>query len=114
MRMLYIKVVDYNEQDGSLIIKCASDTTQSQNPDDYSGLAYQPAKMYPDITDPNEVMKRLAIASVHIAEMQTREEQFKQDVDKVNIYKNMVGTTEEYNLETDPVFTPILNAIIPT
>lgn len=92
MNTLYMKIHAYDEHSHSLIVSFASDTTKSQNPDDYPQYAYQPLHMWPDISDPAEIKKRIAIAGMYHAEQQEREEKFVADPEKVQQYKNMVNT----------------------
>jgi hypothetical protein len=100
MNTLYIKIHAFEEQSNSLIVSFASDTTLSQNPDDYPKYAYQPMNMWPDITDPAEIKKRIATAGLYHAEQQEREEKFIADPTKVQAYKDMVGQGSSY-LVTD-------------
>lgn len=96
MNMLYMKIKSFDEQSNSLIVSFASDTTKSQNPDDYPAYAYQPINMWPDITDPLEIKKRIAMAGVYHAEQQEREESFIADASKVQEYLGMVGQQTTY------------------
>jgi len=100
MNTLYIKIHAFEEQSNSLIVSFASDTTLSQNPDDYPKYAYQPINMWPDVTDPAEIKKRIAVAGVYHAEQQEREEKFTADSTKVQAYRDMVGQGSSY-LVTD-------------
>ena len=99
-----MKIVGYEENSGSLLIKVASDETASQNPDAYETLAYQPATMFPDIVDPVTIKKRLAIAARYTAEQQKIQENLQNDPQRIEQFKNMVGSISEYDVETDPDF----------
>ena len=101
-----MKIVGYEEDSGSLLIRVASDETASQNPDDYGTLAYQPAAMFPDVTDPAEVKKRLAIAAKYTAEQQKIQENLQNDPQRIEHFKNMVGSISEFDVENDPYFNP--------
>jgi hypothetical protein len=105
MNTLYIKIHAFEEQSNSLIVSFASDTTLSQNPDDYPKYAYQPMNMWPDITNPAEIKKRIATAGLYHAEQQEREEKFTADPTKVQAYKDMVGQGSSY-LVTDLIPPP--------
>jgi hypothetical protein len=96
MNMLYMKIHEYDESSHSLIVSFASDATNSQNPDDYPHYAYQPLHMWPDIFDPAEIKKRIAVAGMYHAEQQEREEKFVADPEKVQQYKNMVNTQASF------------------
>lgn len=100
MNTLYMKIHAFEETSYSLIVSFASDTTLSQNPDDYTQYAYQPINMWPDVTDPAEIKKRIATAGIYHAEQQEREEKFIADPAKVQAYKDMVGQSSSY-LATD-------------
>jgi hypothetical protein len=104
-----MKIVGYEEESCSLIVKVASDETISQNPDDYPALAYQPAFMFPDITDPIVIKKRIAIAAKYSAEQQARKEKIAQDESIVNSYKNMINSVNEYDVENDSDFNSPTN-----
>ena len=96
MNTIYMKIHSFDEGSYSLIVSFASDTTKSQNPDDYPHYAYQPMKMWPDVTDPVEIKKRVAISGVYHAEQQEIEEKFIADPAKVQSYKDMVGQENSY------------------
>ena len=96
MNTIYMKIHAFDEASYSLIVSFASDTTKSQNPDDYPSYAYQPMNMWPDVSDPAEIKKRIAIAGVYHAEQQEREEKFIADPTKVAQYQAMVGQENSY------------------
>lgn len=98
MNTLYMKIHAFEEQSYSLIVSFASDTTKSQNPDDYTRYAFQPMNMWPDINDPAEIKKRIAVAGVYHAEQQEREEKFIADAAKVQSYKDIVGQETTYSV----------------
>ena len=99
MNTIYMKIHAFDEPSYSLIVSFASDTTKSQNPDDYPSYAYQPMNMWPDINDPAEIKKRIAMAGVYHAEQQEREEKFIADPTKVAEYRAMVGQENSYPVE---------------
>jgi hypothetical protein len=92
-----MKIHSFEEQSNSLIVSFASDTTISQNPDDYPSYAYQPVNMWPDISDPAEIKKRIAIAGVYLVEQQERQEKFVVDTNKIQEYRDMVGQVNSYS-----------------
>lgn len=98
MQTLKMKIQGFDEQSNSLLVSFASDTTQSQNPDDYPAYAYQPVDMWPDITDPLEIKKRIAISGVYHAEQQERHEKFVADTSKLQQYMSMIGQEDSYLL----------------
>ena len=97
MNTLHMKIHSFEEQSNSLIVSFASDTTKSQDPNDYPSYAYQPVNMWPDISDPTEIKKRIAIAGVYLVEQQERQEKFVVDTNKIQEYKDMVGQVNSYS-----------------
>jgi hypothetical protein len=109
MNTLYMKIHAFEEQSYSLLVSFASDTTKSQNPDDYPSYAFQPMNMWPDVNDPAEIKKRIAVAGMYHAEQQEREEKFIADPTKVAAYQAMVGSETSYNVgDLAPTDDPIL------
>lgn len=98
MDKVKMKITGYDEISNSLLVCFASDTTKSQNPEDYPTYAFQPLTMWPDVTDPNEIKKRIAMAGMHHAEMQEAEEKFVADPHRINTFKSMAGQTHEYTV----------------
>lgn len=109
MNTLYMKIHAFEEQSYSLLVSFASDTTKSQNPDDYPSYAFQPMNMWPDVNDPAEIKKRIAVAGMYHAEQQEREEKFIADPTKVAAYQAMVGSETSYNVgDLAPTDDPII------
>jgi hypothetical protein len=98
MNKIKLKINGYEEESDSLLVSFASDETQSQDPANYQSFAYQPMTMWPDVTDLNEIKKRLAQAGIYLADQQRIKEQFKADPSKVEAYKAMVGEVLEFNI----------------
>lgn len=98
MNTLYMKIYEYEEVSGSLIVSFASDTTMSQNPDDYGRMAFQPAQMWPDIDDVEEVKKRVAQIGIYHAGQQARNEQLKKDKAREAALKALVGSEQIYSV----------------
>ena len=96
MNMLYMKINSFDEGSKSLLVSFASDSTKSTNPDDYPSYAFQPINMWPDISDAEEIMKRIAIAGVYHVEQQKREENLTEDSETLLRYRNMVGQLVSY------------------
>lgn len=104
MNKIKIKINGYDEQSHSILVSFASDETKSQDPSDYQAYAYQPMSMWPDISDLEEIKKRIAQAGLYLVEQQKIKEQFVADENRIQSLKSMVGKTFEYNLEE--VITP--------
>ena len=98
MNKIKLKINGYDEESHSLLVSFASDETQSQDPATYQSYAYQPMAMWPDVTNVNEIKKRLAQAGIYLAEQQKIKEKFKADPAKVEEYKAMVGEVLEFNI----------------
>ena len=98
MDKVRMKITGYDEVSHSLLVSFASDTTKSQDPTDYPTYAFQPLTMWPDVTDPNEIKKRIAMAGMHHAQMQEAKENFIADPQRVNAFKAMVGQTQEFTV----------------
>jgi hypothetical protein len=98
MNTLYMKIHAYDEPSHSLLVSFASDTTASQNPDDYPQYAYQPIRMWPDVSDSEEIKKRIAVAGMYHAEQQEREEKFIADPAKIQQYNAMVDTQASFTV----------------
>lgn len=99
MNYVKMKVVGFDENSYSLLCSFASDETKSQDPADYPPYAYQPMNMWPDISDPEIIKERIAIAGIGIVQNQIREEQFIADPKKIEQYKAMVGSVIEYPIK---------------
>lgn len=96
MQTLFMKIHAFEESTYSLLVSFASDTTKSQNPDDYPSYAFQPVNMWPDVTDLEEIKKRIAVAGMYHAEQQVREEAFNADPIRVAQIKNLVDQFRSY------------------
>lgn len=109
MNTLYMKIQSFEESSYSLVVSFASDTTKYQDPDKYPGYAFQPMNMWPDISDPTEIKKRIAVAGMYHAQQQENEEKFVADPTKVAAYQAMVGSETSYNVgDLAPTDDPII------
>lgn len=99
MEYIRMKVDSFDEKTCSLLCSFASDETKSHDPSVYPAYAYQPINMWPDVSDPNEIKQRIALAGVSIAQSQAREENFIADPTKIEQYKAMVGSIVEYPVD---------------
>jgi peptide deformylase len=55
--------------------------------------------MWPDVTDPAEIKKRIAVAGIYHAEQQEREEKFIANPTKVAEYRAMVNAEDSFSIE---------------
>ena len=98
MQTLKMKIHSYDDVSHSLVVSYASDETASSDPDAYTSYAYQPMTMWPDITDAQEIKKRLAHSGIYMAEQQKLKEQYVTDEARINALKALVGTVTEYSI----------------
>lgn len=105
-----MKITGFDEPSNSLLVSFASDETKSQNPEDYASIAFQPAIMWPDVLDANEIKKRIAVAGVYTASLQANTEKLNDDLQRINSLKTLVGQSETYNIST-LVPTPVNNDV---
>ena len=99
MKTLKLKITGYDEQTNSLLVAFASDATKSQNPDDYPSYAFQPLNMWPDVTDPQEILKLIAISGLYQAEQQALAESFMEDKGRIDSLKSLVSQSAQYPIE---------------
>ena len=110
MNKVKLTITGYDEESHSLLVSFASDTTVSKDPSAYPSYAFQPLAMWPDLTDIQELKKRIAIAGMHCAESQEAMEKFVADTQRVEALKNLVGQTCEFTVNellAPPDTTPI-------
>jgi hypothetical protein len=100
MNIVKMKIVGYDEINHSLLVSFASDTTASQNPADYSALAYQPITMWPDITDVTELTRRIAVAGMYQVQQQEIMEKFNANENRILELKSLVGQEFEYSVSS--------------
>jgi hypothetical protein len=105
MNTLYMKIHAYEESSKSLVVSFASDLTASKDPADYPAYAFQPLNMWPDVSDLEEIKKRIAVAGMYHAEQQAREEVFNADPIRIAQMKNLVGQLRSYAI-TDLIGNP--------
>lgn len=97
MNKLKMKIVDWDQQSMSLIIKFSSDVN-SFEVDDAVALAYQPLNMFPGITDTDELLKRLAVSGIDLCEREVRRENALKNVSTLITFENLKGQEFEYDV----------------
>jgi hypothetical protein len=55
--------------------------------------------MWPDVDDPEEIKKRIAVSGMYHAEQQEREEKFIDNQENIEKYRNMIGQVSSYSVE---------------
>jgi hypothetical protein len=98
MNKIKYKIQGYDEISHSIIVSYCSDETATNNPDDYTGFALQPLKTYPDVTDMEELKKKIALEGIGLAEQVKQEEVAKANTTMQEKWKALVGQTFEYNV----------------
>jgi hypothetical protein len=94
MNTLKMKIVGF--EGDHLLVKFASDETRSQNPDDYETLAFQPFIMWPDVTNTEEIIKRVAQAGSYHAHQQAMRENAQADQALQQGLTALIGTELQY------------------
>jgi hypothetical protein len=98
MNLVKFKIKGYDEASNSLLVSFASDVTAKQDPEDYDACAFQPITMWPDISDVEEIKRRIAMAGMHHAQLQATKEQFSADANRVAQLKALVGQTHTFTV----------------
>jgi predicted metal-dependent HD superfamily phosphohydrolase len=98
MNNLKFKVKSFDEATNSLVISFASDTTASDDPDQYAAYAFQPLSMWPNVTDIEQLKKCIATAGMHHARIQEAKEKLVIDTERVAALQALVGETFEYTV----------------
>lgn len=99
MNSVKFKITGYDDISNSIIVSFASDTTASQDPAAYAGVALQPLNMWPDVTDITELKKQIARTGMYQAQRQEDEEKFKADPARIAALKELIGQTHEFTVE---------------
>jgi hypothetical protein len=92
-----LKIRAFDEISNSLIVAFGCDDTHDSALDTCNALAYQPT-MFPDVNDPEEVLRRIAFSGISLVEQQKVIEAFAADTNKLNAYKSLVGQSFEFSV----------------
>ena len=98
MNSVKFKITGYDDISNSIIVSFASDTTASQDPATYAGVALQPLNMWPDVTDIAELKKQIARTGMYQAQRQEDEEKFKADPARIAALKELIGQLHEFTV----------------
>ena len=98
MNTIFMKITGYDETTNSLLVSFASDKTKSQNPEDYPSFAFQPSTMWPDVKDPTDIPKLIAVSGMWQTQSQENKETYLNDPAIAEAYKSLVGQTMCYNV----------------
>jgi hypothetical protein len=97
MNKLKMKIIDWEPQSLSLIVKFTSDVN-SFEVDDARPLAFQPLTMFPGVTDIDEVLKRIAVSGIGICENEAIRENALKNASKLENFANLKDQTFEYDV----------------
>lgn len=97
MNKLKMKVIDWEPQSLSLIVKFTSDVN-SFEVDDARPLAFQPLTMFPGVTDIDELLKRIAVSGIGICENEAIKENALKNVSNLENFVNLKDQTFEYDV----------------
>jgi len=98
MNKIKYKITRYDEDSNSIMVAFSSDKTATNNPDDYQEFAFQPTEMFPDITDMEELKKKIAEQGIALADIAKKAEDARANTTMINNWKALVGQTFEYNV----------------
>lgn len=92
---LIMKIHEYDEASGSLVVSFKSDNSV-KSIDDYPRMAYQPTIF--EESDVEAVIKKIAITGVSVAEAQDKQDSFKLNETEVSLFKSKVGQEITYDV----------------
>lgn len=99
MHTLNMKFMGYDEDTQSLLVSFASDATASSAPEDYEPVSFQPSVMWPEVTEVEEIIKRIALHGIgHVAYVAAKEQSV-EDATRTEAIKNLVGQDRSYALD---------------
>lgn len=98
MATIKMKIKNYDEQSGSLIVSFASENA-AKPIDDYTACAYQPT-MFNESTDPEKVIEHIARAGIFITQQQDKEEAFRNNTQVAEQYKQYIGKEFTFDVDT--------------
>ena len=106
METVKVKIVEFEENSGSLVVRFASDTTKNSDPDSYRSIAYQPALMWPEATTNEEILENLGRCAIAMCQEIEIDEALKADTVRINSLKSLVNTEVTFTvsdlIESDP------------
>jgi hypothetical protein len=96
METVKLKIIDFDEVSQSLIVSFASDTTEYSDPVNYQSYAFQPAQLWPDVTDAEEIKFLLAQAGYNLIKQQEKKEMYSKNLLLIESIKNLIGQEAQY------------------
>lgn len=104
MKKIKMKIVEWDDSTMNLVVKFSSDDL-SKPIDEQTPLCYQPLTMFPNISNVDEIIKRLAVSGIHICEI----EKIKEDAANNQNLKNSFKELKDKEFEFDVDFLSKLN-----
>lgn len=96
MQTLKMKIHEYDEQNGSLIVSFSTDESLG-TPDDYRPIAFQP-NIYAEYDSAETEVFNIAVRGLPVAKEQDRLEKLTVDQNRIDYYNSLVGQTLTYNV----------------
>lgn len=93
--IIKIKIVGYDDESDSILIKACSDISEKEI-DDYEPLAYQPVNF--DESHPAKILEWIAKASMYQVSEQNKIEKWNRLTDTKNILKTYIGKEFQYDV----------------
>tara|TARA_R110000744_G_scaffold63233_3_gene130079 strand:- start:873 stop:1214 length:342 start_codon:yes stop_codon:yes gene_type:complete len=98
MNTITVKVYEFDEESGTIVAGFSSDTTPTNNPDDYNKYAYQPANMWPDANTSDEIMTELARCGIGMCDEIIRNASYSSNTEKKAVLTGLVNTSSTKNV----------------
>ena len=95
MLNIRIRIVGFDEENKTLTVAFASDTTKSRNPADYPPVLFQVFDMFPG-ADKDAILKEIGRAGLHHLERVVAKEQMEDTSAVEEELKALIGETVEF------------------
>lgn len=95
-----MRITGYDDESNSVIVSFSDNGT-----DFTRSFAYQPT-MYPDLTDPDEVLKRIAFSGISIIDQENTVKSFVGNEELVDQYRQRVG--QELEFDVQQLLSPVI------
>jgi hypothetical protein len=106
MEKIKVKIVAFDEESLSLVVAFGDSNSNFDASERNVTLAYQPT-MWPDVTDPNELLKRIAFSGIGILETEKLKKDFATNSSNITTYKSMAGQVFEFSVQE--LLSPIVS-----
>ena len=112
MTKLNMKIHSYDEIGNSFLVSFSTDMS-AKTVDEYQKYAFQTHRM--GVTDPNDVIKSMAMSGLRIAQQQDMEDTILADKTQIDKYKDLVGgtfTIDESEIIVDQINQTNLTTVV--